>query len=80
MPKVALRPIDQFEDMLKSNMRLVKGNKSEKQLSEMIGTAQTTVNNRLHSPLSLRLEELFILCEKAHVDIGDFVSKKLKIG
>lgn len=79
MPKISLRPIDSFADMLKSNMRLVKGNKSEKELSKIINTAQGTVNNRLNNPLSLRLEELFYLCEKSHVDIGDFVSKKLKI-
>lgn len=80
MPKVALRPIDSFSDMLKSNMRLVKGNKSEKELAKVINTAQGTVNNRLKNPLDMRLHELFNLCEKTHVDIGDFVSKKLKIG
>ena len=80
MPKVALTQIDKFADMLECNLRLVKGAKTDKKMAEMMGVKTTTANNRVHNPLQMRLEELFYLCSKSHVDIGDFVSKKLEIG
>lgn len=80
MTKVALRPIDKFEDMLKDNMKLVKGSKSESQFAKQIGSTHSTLNNRMHNPLTMRLDELFAICEKNHVSIASFVSKKLELG
>lgn len=80
MPKVLLRPIDDFEYRIKENLKLCKGGKTNEELGKAMGIKQGTARNRLLNPLKLELGEVFRLCEKQHINIADFVSKKLTIG
>lgn len=80
MPKVHLRPIDSFEDRIKQNLLLCKGSKTNDELGKSMGVKRSTVGNRLRKPLEMRLDEVFRLCEKQHINIVDFVGKTLKIG
>jgi hypothetical protein len=80
MPKVSLRPIDSFEDRIKQNLVLCKGGKTNEDLAKSMGVKRSTVGNRLRKPLEMRLDEVFRLCEKQHIDIADFVGKVLKLG
>ncbi len=79
MPKVHLRNIDKYEEQIKNNLLLIKGNKSEAKLAEQMGLKQRTVSNRLQEPLNMRLSEVILLCEKNHINVSDFVGKALKM-
>lgn len=80
MPRVALRPIDSFEQMISDNFALARGKDSNKVIGSIMGVSEGTASNRKKEPLDLSLRELFYLCQKKHIDISQFVGCKLRIG
>ena len=78
MPKVALRPIDKFEDRLRQNLQTAKGTSSNDEFGRKFGVCRQTVSNRLEQPLDLTMREFFKICESGHIDLGKFVTQNLK--
>lgn len=79
MPKINLRPIDKFADTLRHNFELVKGGKTYEEVGAVIGRTGMTANNRARDPLSMTLAELFLLCQRAHIDPAEFVGGELRL-
>lgn len=79
MKKVVLSPFQGFRMRITHNINLIKGAYTVKQFGDKVGLKEGTARNRLKNPLSLTLAELFIICERYHINIADFVGKDLKI-
>ena len=79
MPKVNLRPIDCFEQMIRRNFELVKGGKSCEEIGQILGCCKMTASKRGHDPLALTLAELFLLCKHEHIEPADFVGGELRL-
>lgn len=79
MPKTALRPIDTFEQRIRNNYELAKGGKTYEEIGGVIGRSAKTACSRFHDPLSMTLAELFLLCQRAHIDPAEFVGGELRL-
>jgi len=79
MPKVNLRAIDRFEDMLRHNYELVKGGRTYEEVGAAIGRTAKTACTRYHDPLSMTLAELYLLCKANRIDPAEFVGGELRI-
>ena len=79
MPKVSLRPIDQFEDTLRRNYDKVKGGRTYAEIGKVIGRTAKTACTRYHDPLSMTLAELFLLCRHEQLSPADFVGGELRL-
>lgn len=78
MPKVTLRPIDKFNDMILDNFTTAKGSMKTEIFGKKIKMSRNTVYARLKNPLKMNLEELFNLCEALHIDRGKFITQSLR--
>ena len=81
MPKVFLSKRDKDADMLRRNLNLMQGSRSDLAMSNIIGAkAAQTWRSRVQDPYKLTLLEVVKLCEKNHVDPAAFLTKPLGIG
>lgn len=78
MPKVTLRPVDKFNDMILDNFTTAKGSMKTENFGKKIKMSRNIVYARLKNPLKMDLEELFYLCEALHIDRGKFVTQSLR--
>lgn len=79
MPKVYLREIDRFEDMVRDNFALVRGVDKIAETAKAMGCSKGTVSNRANDPLDLSLREIFLLCRHKGVKVVDFVGGRLEL-
>ena len=79
MPKVYLRPIDKFRETLRHNLNMAKGGKNYAELGRIIGRAKSTIKARMDDPLTMTLDELFMLCQHEHIDPAEFVGGELRL-
>lgn len=79
MAKTALRPIDRFEQTIRHNYALAKGGMTYEEVGAVIGRTGMTANNRARDPLGMTLAEMFLLCQRAHIDPADFVGGELRL-
>ncbi len=81
MPKVYLSQRAKDAEMVRENMLLVQGARTDEEMSMKIGAkSPQTWRSRKKNPEKLTLGEIMRLCEKCHVDYVAFVSKHLQLG
>ena len=79
MPKISLRPIDKFASRIKANLNMIKGTKCNADLAAQCNVCPGTIRNRLIDPLDMTLREAYLLCEKNHIELCDFIGAELKL-
>lgn len=80
MPKVLITESQKASDRLRNNLMLLKGARSNAEMSKIIGKSAATFGNRLKNPEQLTYEEARLLCTRFKVSIAEFSSAELRIG
>lgn len=78
MPKVFLTVEQKQRDILMHNLKLLKGGQSAEDMAKKVGMKRGTLQNRLRDG-KLATDEVARICDKYHINVGDFMSKYLKI-
>ena len=79
MPKVALTERQKDFQRLGYNLKLLQGNRTVKEMADIMGCSAQTMYNRKKSPEKLTYEEIKRLCDFAKVDMQSFLCGTLKI-
>lgn len=78
MPKVNLTTWQKTRQMLRSNLKHLKGGSSNAEMGEIIGKSEVTFGKLLDFPENMKLSELYLLCEAYKIPMSKFVSEELK--
>lgn len=79
MPKVCLSKNQNRHEILRYNMELLKGRRNEDEMAMIMnGAKKNAWRNRNEHPGKLRSDEIYNLCDYFKVDVGTFMTRKLK--
>lgn len=67
-------------DMLRKNILLIKGGKTNEYMAQRMNIGVNTFAKRIKEPDTMTVSEVMLLCSIGRVAVADFMSKELKIG
>ena len=79
MPKITLTESQKRQELLRKNLKLLQGSKTNADMGKIIGKCATSFQNKLNRPSTFTFGEICLLSAKFKIDISDLVGRELEI-
>lgn len=79
MPKQKLTELQRRRELLRKNVKLLQGGRTNADMGEIIGKCANSYQNKMNRPDTFTFGEICLLSAKFKIDITDLVGAELKI-
>lgn len=79
MPKITLTESQKRQELLRKNLKLLQGSKTNADMGKIIGKCANSYQNKMNRPNTFTFGEICLLSAKFKIDITDLVGAELKI-